>query len=314
MLPAVRFVRCVGSGRSVFRVISDPMGPTDLLQRVVEALANQFPSRSGLNPRNLAGAASFIEKEFNAIAFSVESQYYEASGVPVRNIIAQQAGRDPSLSSIILGAHYDTVVGTPGADDNASGVAALLELAQRLKEYANRRTLRYVAFTHEEPPYFYTFKMGSRRYAKQLKRDREKVALMISLEMLGYGNPEYDQSYPFLFLRQLGRYPKEGNFIALVSNLRSARLMTIVKRAMRQVCSIRVESLAAPGFLPPLFLSDHSSFWKYGFPALMVTDTAFLRNPHYHLPSDKPETLNYAFLAEAVKGIEAAVRALDQSA
>jgi len=135
---------------------------------------------------------------------------------------------------------------------------------------------------------------------------------MLSLEMIGYAGDTMEQQYPFVFLRQLVGYPKYGNFIGLVSNVRSMRLLKVVREAMRHGCSVGVESLAAPGFLPPLFLSDHSSFWRHGYPALMVTDTAFLRNPHYHLPSDTAEKLNYEFLAETVKGVYGAVRVLDQ--
>jgi hypothetical protein len=134
---------------------------------------------------------------------------------------------------------------------------------------------------------------------------------MLTLEMLGYAGEGFKQLYPAPLLRILGRYPRDGNFIALVSNLRSARVLSIVRKAMRQRGTVGVEGLSAPGFIPPLFLSDHSSFWKYGFPALMITDTAFLRNPHYHSSTDTADTLNYKFLAEVVDAVSVAVRALD---
>lgn len=280
------------------------------VKQIVEVLANEFPSRNGLNPKSLAGAAKFLEEKFRLEGIKTSSQTYDSDGVTVRNIVAEQRGEDPTLPSLVLGAHYDTVLGTPGADDNASGVAALLELARVLRPVRMRRTIRYVAFTHEEPPYFYTDMMGSRQYARHLKDQREPIAGMISLEMLGFGG-QIPQTYPFPFLRQLGGYPREGNFIALVSNIRSAHFMRTVREAMQKTCTIGVESLTAPGFLPPLFLSDHSSFWKYRYPAIMITDTAFLRNPHYHLPSDRPETLNFTFLTDVVSGVLAAVHALD---
>ncbi len=281
-------------------------------RRIVEILAREFPSRSGLVPYNLSRAAAFIEKEYQTLGVQVESQVYEADRTTVRNLIVEQRGRDEKKGCIVIGAHYDTVVGTPGADDNASGLAGVLELARLLKNYSNERTIHFAAFTHEEPPYFYTADMGSRRYAKRLKLEGANVQLMFSLEMIGYADEHLKQSYPFLLLRQLGGYPETGNFIGLVGNLRTARLLKVVREAMRQTCSINVESLTAPGFLPPLFLSDHSSFWRYGFPAIMVTDTAFLRNPHYHLPSDLAETLSYEFLAEVVNGVYSAVLALDR--
>lgn len=278
---------------------------------IVETLARQFPSRNGLYPGNLARAASFIEQEFNARGFKVESQAYATSTARVKNLIVEQQGRNPSKPCIIIGAHYDTVVNSPGADDNASGVAGLLELARLLLDYPNERTLQFVAFTLEEPPYFYTRQMGSWMYAKRLKLDRRRVQLMLSLEMIGYAGENLKQSYPFPLLRRLRGYPSNGNFIGIVGNIRTRKLVKIVQQAMRDGCNIAVESLSAPGFLPPLFFSDHSSFWKFGFPAVMITDTAFLRNPNYHLPTDTDDTLNYGFLTEVIKGLYNAVITLD---
>ena len=280
-------------------------------RRVVEILAGKYPSRHGGYPETLNAAADFIDQEFRALGFVVESHFYECDGAKVRNLIVEKKGSQPELSCIVVGAHYDTVVGTPGADDNASGIAGLLELARLLKDRPNTRTTKFVAFPHEEPPYFFTHLMGSRQYAKKLKQEGQNVLVMLALEMLAYAGEKHDQLYPAPLMRVLGRYPKYGNFIALVGNLRSLRMMSIVRRAMRQRGTIGVESLSAPGFIPPLFLSDHSSFWNAGFPALMVTDTAFLRNPNYHLPSDTPETLNYEFLAQVVEGLFAVVEVLD---
>ncbi|HZY09789.1 MAG TPA: M28 family peptidase [Bacteroidota bacterium] len=281
-------------------------------RRIVETLTHDFPSRSGLNPDVLSGAASYLEKEFQALKLSVESHYFSVSRPSVRNLVVTQTGRDTSKPSLIIGAHYDTVVDTPGADDNASGVAGLLELTRLLKDYPNNHTIQYVAFTHEEPPYFYTSQMGSRAYAKKLKNEHTNVHLMFSLEMIGYASDDIIQKYPFPLMRQIARYPVYGNFIGVVGNLRTSKFVRIVREAMRKGCGIDVVSLSAPGFLPPLFLSDHASFWRYGFPAVMITDTAFLRNPHYHLPSDTSEMLNYNFLSDVVMGICASVIALDQ--
>jgi Zn-dependent M28 family amino/carboxypeptidase len=280
-------------------------------RRTVETLARQHPSRSGLFPDRLESAARFIEAEMRTLGYAVESQTYESDGADVRNLIAEHQGGDAGASHIVLGAHYDTVPETPGADDNASGVAGLLELARLLKDSPTKRTVKFVAFAHEEPPYFYTARMGSRQYAKALREQNLDVLLMFSLEMIGYAGESYHQSYPFLFLRQLFGYPKSGNFVGLVSNLRTVQLLRVVREAMRKGCNIGVESLSAPGFLPPLFLSDHSSFWHYRYPALMVTDTAFMRNPYYHLPTDTDSTINYRFLAEVVSGVYSAVLALD---
>jgi Zn-dependent M28 family amino/carboxypeptidase len=280
--------------------------------RIVEILTDKYPSRSGTLPIRLNAASDFIEKDMQALGFTVESQVYLCNSSMVRNLIAEQPGKDLLKPNIILGAHYDTVQNTPGADDNASGVAGLLEIARLLKNYSNTRTIKYVAFTHEEPPFFYTSHMGSRQYARKVKHSQSKVLLMFSLEMIGYAGEHHIQKYPFPLMRQIMGYPKSGNFIALVGNLHSMNIVRLVKRAMHSECSIGVESLCAPGFIPPLFLSDHSSFWRHGYHAVMVTDTAFLRNPHYHLPSDTLSTINFQFLAEVVAGVCNAVIALDR--
>lgn len=283
-------------------------------KRIVATLAGDYPSRHGSRPEVLNAAASFIENEFRSIGYEVESQYYDSHGSKVRNLVVEKMGSEPGKPVIILGAHYDTVPETPGADDNASGIAGLLELARLLKGTSGSRSVRFVAFPHEEPPYFYSNLMGSRQYAGRLKQSGENVLVMICLEMLGFAGERHQQLYPAPFMQVLGRYPKYGNFIGLVGNLRSLRMMLLVRNAMRKHCTVGVESLTAPGFISPMFLSDHSSFWRHGYPALMVTDTAFLRNPHYHLPSDTPDTLNYDFLARVVDGIRTTVLELDSVA
>jgi Zn-dependent M28 family amino/carboxypeptidase len=280
-------------------------------RRIVETLAGDFPFRHGRNPAALNGAAAFIEQEFSSLGYEVHSQWYDCDGGRVRNIIAEKKGLLSDLSSIVIGAHYDSVLSTPGADDNASGVAGVIELARLLKEYSNRHTIRFIAFPHEEPPYFFTHRMGSRQYASSAKQSGESILAMLTLEMIGYAGEGYKQLYPVPLMQTLGRYPKDGNYVALVSNLRSAGLLSVVRKAMRQQKTVKVESLCAPGFIPPLFLSDHSSFWKYGYPALMITDTAFLRNPHYHAVTDTVDTLNFDFLARVVDAVRAAVIALD---
>ncbi|MEK9136555.1 MAG: M20/M25/M40 family metallo-hydrolase, partial [Bacteroidota bacterium] len=154
-------------------------------QRIVGLLAHEFPSRNGLNRKALQSAAEFIEQEFVSCGVKVRSESYPARGGPVCNLAVEQHGAEPHLPCIVIGAHYDTVLGTPGADDNASGVAGLIELARLLASYSNRRTIHFIAFPHEEPPYFYTSQMGSRVYAEQLKQKSIRVQLMFSLEMIG---------------------------------------------------------------------------------------------------------------------------------
>jgi len=302
----------------ILQYIFSEMNPQELphiasnARRIVFKLAGDYPSRHGSRPAVLNAAAAFIESEFQSIGYEVGSQYYDSHGSKVRNLLVERKGNEPGKAVIIVGAHYDTVLETPGADDNASGIAGLLEVARLLKGTSGSRTVRFVAFPHEEPPYFYSSLMGSRKYAGMLKESGENVLVMICLEMLGFAGERHEQRYPAPLMQVLGRYPKYGDFIGLVGNLKSLRMMSFVRSAMRKHCSVGVESLTAPGFISPMFLSDHSSFWKHGYPALMVTDTAFLRNPHYHLPSDKPETLNYNFLARVIEGVCATIQDLDR--
>lgn len=280
-------------------------------RRIVETLALEHPSRNGIFPERLARAAAFLQAEFRSLGYDIRLQDFTARGARYANILAELPGTTHT-SAIILGAHYDTVLGTPGADDNASGVAGVLELARLMRSMNPAHTIVFAAFANEEPPFFHSSHMGSRHHAKQLRESGGGVLLMFALEMLGYAHDGVRQIYPFPGMRRLGRYPEKGNFIAVVGNIGTRKLTRIVRDAMREGCRIGVESLSAPGFLPPLFLSDHASYWRYGFPAVMVTDTAFLRNPHYHLPSDTPQTLNYEFLAEVVAGLFAAVLTIDR--
>jgi len=276
----------------------------------VETLARLHPSRNGVFPARLARAAAYVEQEFRSLGYEVHSQRFHALGDEFCNLVVELPGERES-SVIVIGAHYDTVIGTPGADDNASGVAGVLELASLLQNVPLRHPVMFAAYANEEPPYFHSAHMGSRHHARSLKDAGRRVHLMFALEMLGFADDNLKQVYPFPGLRRWGKYPERGNFISVVGNLRTRTLARVVRDAMRSGSNIGVESLAAPGFLPPLFLSDHASYWKYGFPAVMITDTAFLRNPHYHLSSDTPETLNYTFLANVVAGIAGAVQAVD---
>jgi Zn-dependent M28 family amino/carboxypeptidase len=283
----------------------------ELLRSVIQELTVRFPSRNAYRPAALLGAAEFLESVLRANALEVDSAWYSDGRQTVRNLIVHQSGRDPTAPHIVVGAHYDTVLGTPGADDNASGVAAVVELARRFAQVSTLHPLTFVLFPHEEPPFFFTSAMGSRHYASALRRSDVRVHLMMALEMIGYASSNLRQHYPFPLMRRLGGYPREADFVAIVGNLRSVKKVHLLGRAMRGSCSIRIATLSAPGFLPPLFLSDHSSFWRYGFPAVMITDTAFLRNPHYHRATDTIESLNFEFLGQVVDGLEGGIRSLD---
>ncbi|HWI40022.1 MAG TPA: M20/M25/M40 family metallo-hydrolase, partial [Verrucomicrobiae bacterium] len=210
--------------------------------------------------------------------------------------------------TVVVGAHYDTVPGSPGADDNASGVATVLELARRFRGRGGEHTIRFVFFVNEEPPFFKGELMGSRVYARWLRSRGEKVVGMLSVESVGYfSDARGSQSYPF---PNPGLYPGTGNFIGFVSNLGSQPLLMRALRSFRGRGSIPSEGLAAPGLVAGTDWSDHASFWEQGFPALMVTDTAPFRNPHYHTAGDLPERLDFRRMAEVAEGLAAVVEDL----
>jgi Zn-dependent M28 family amino/carboxypeptidase len=209
---------------------------------------------------------------------------------------------------VLAGAHYDTVPGSPGADDNASGVAGLIEIARELRGARLARTVRLVAFVNEEPPFFYFGEMGSRVYAREARRRGDDIRVMLSLEMIGcYSDAAGSQGYPPL-LRWF--YPQAGNFIGFVSNLRSLHALRRVASAFEGASDFPARKLASPAIVPGVSWSDQLSFWREGYAGVMVTDTAFYRYPHYHQPSDTPDRLDYRRMAQVVEGLAGAIRAL----
>jgi len=253
------------------------------------------------NERNqdLETAARYIEA---ALGPDAKSHYFESAGRTVRNI--EISG--PQTSFIVVGAHYDTVPGSPGADDNASGVAALIELAGLLAN--GGLPIRFVAFANEEPPYFLGSDMGSWSWARRARERGESVRAMLSLEMLGYySDAPGSQRYPpplALF------YPERGDFIAFVGDLGARKLVRKVISSFRAHAEFPSEGIAAPSLIPGVSWSDHWSFRDHGFPAIMVTDTAFYRYAHYHLPSDTAEKLEYERLARVTLGLAGVLREL----
>ncbi len=278
------------------------------LRDTVSYLSEKIGQRSYLDTDRLALAADFIEKKLISFGCSVQKQEFPYKKNLYYNIWTEIKGLGTAGNDImVIGAHYDSVVGTPGADDNASGVAGLLELVRLTTENPLRRTVRFVAFTLEEPPAFMTSRMGSYIYAESLRNEGAKVHGMISLEMLGYYCTEEGcQLYPSSFFTFF--YPKKGNFISFVGNLFSRAFTRQVEKAFREVSSFPVESLSAPAFIPGVDFSDHRSFWKFGYRAFMITDTAFYRNPNYHSPGDTAGTLDYEKLAEVVAGLYKALK------
>jgi len=219
-------------------------------------------------------------------------------------------GTDASCDEIlVIGAHYDSAEGTPGADDNASGIAGLLELARLTRGAPMKRTVRFVAFCLEEPPAYMTRHMGSYIHAKSLHDHGVKVHGMISLEMLGYYCDEKGcQYYPSSIFKLA--YPNRGHFIAFVGNFSSRHFSSRVKAAYSAVSSIPVESLNGFSIIPGVDFSDHRNYWKFGYPAFMITDTAFYRNPNYHDSGDTPETLDYDRLTLLIEGLYRAFQAV----
>jgi Zn-dependent M28 family amino/carboxypeptidase len=243
-----------------------------------------------------------------ASGYSVASQRFQVEKLEMRNIEVEVKGGARASEIVLVGAHYDSVVGAVGANDNGSGVAALLEFARLFKDARPTRTLRFVAFVNEEPPFYHSDAMGSRQYARRSRERGETIAAMLSLETIGYYSDDPgSQHYPF----PLGFfYPSTGNFVAFVSNLASRTLLHEALSGFRRHAGIPSEGVAAPALIPGVDWSDHWSFWQEGWPALMVTDTAVFRYPHYHSPEDTPDKVDYERLARVVTGLHGMIREL----
>ncbi|MBI4697437.1 MAG: M28 family peptidase [Nitrospirae bacterium] len=279
------------------------------LKKTVFRLAQEIGPRDFLQTEALDKSAEYIASEFRNYGYDALFQSFDVQGKPYKNIYVEKKGIKTPEKILIIGAHYDTVTGTPGADDNASGVAGLLELSRLLYDKPLDKTVRFVAFSLEEPPFFRTRMMGSYVYAESLKRGNADVEGMICLEMIGYFSDEPDSQYfPVSFFRWI--FPGRGNFITLVSNIRSKDFLNRAKRGFKKGTYLPVESISTVSIIPGIDFSDHRSFWEFGFNALMVTDTAFYRNPNYHGIGDVPETLDYKRMTEVVLGLKSAIEGL----
>ncbi len=281
----------------------------ETLKRHVRALAVEIGERSVFRGRNLARAEAYIRTAFEQIGLSVDTQAYDYDGLAVANLIATLPDAGTAASYYLVGAHYDTVVGSPGADDNASAIAVMLALAEAAHRKPPEVPLRFAAFTLEEPPAFETRHQGSRVFARARARAGDQVLGAVVLEMVGYTSAR--QHYP-LSVAWMG-YPRVGNFIGIVGNRRSRAFGRSLIAGMRRNPDLPVESIFLPfngRILPVSRWSDHASFWDRGWPAVMVTDTAFLRNPNYHMPSDTMATLDFAFMGRLVHSLELALAEL----
>jgi Zn-dependent M28 family amino/carboxypeptidase len=279
----------------------------DELRADVEMLGGQIGERNLNRYPQLQAAAEFIENSFMGAGLQPRRDSYTLKNLLCHNIEAEIHGSSPEI--ILIGAHYDSVFGAPGANDNGSGVAAMLALAHRFAGRSTSQTLRFVAFVNEEPPFFQTPQMGSFVYASRCKQRGDKIAAMISLETIGYfSDAPNSQSYPAPGLGMF--YPTTGNFIAFVGNVRSRPLLRRALSIFRAQEKIPSEGAALPDFIPGVSWSDQWSFWKHDYPAIMITDTAPFRYRPYHEPTDTPDKLDYDRFALVVSGMEKVIRDL----
>jgi hypothetical protein len=278
---------------------------TNQLKKHVKVLSEQFIPRDYKHPDNLDSVSSYIEREFWKTNGLVKIQTYNIDSTVYKNVVVQLGPN--SKERIVIGAHYDAYKDYPGADDNASGVAGLIELAKLLNKVNLPVMVELVAYTLEEPPFFRTDSMGSALHALSLKSKNIPVRLMISLEMIGYFSDEANsQKFPLSMLDLF--YPSEGNWIAVIGDLSSMGAVRGVKIPMASATELPVYSFnAPPEYIPGIDWSDHLNYWKLDYPAVMVTNTAYLRNLNYHTPYDTGDKLDYTKMALAVKGVFAAV-------
>ncbi|HZV83016.1 MAG TPA: M28 family peptidase [Geobacteraceae bacterium] len=271
------------------------------LQADVTMLAVTIGERNTLNYRQLQQSAAYISDRLRVLGYRVREEPYLFDDRQMMNIEAELKGIRQPEEIVVVGAHYDSSPDSPGANDNASGVAALLELARQFSETRPGRTLRFVAFVNEEPPFFQTKLMGSRVYAAGARKRGENIVAMLSLETIGYySDHPGSQQYPPPFNLF---YPDRGNFIAFVANLESRRLVRDCIKTFRSTTPFPSEGLAAPAFIEGIAWSDHWAFWQEGYPGIMITDTAPFRYPHYHDSSDTPDRLDYWRMARVVNGV-----------
>jgi len=280
------------------------------LRRHVEKLAGEIGERNIGHPEALHNAAAYIEATFKQFGYSVERQSFPAAGQEVQNLWVKLPGSEFPQQALVIGAHYDSASNSPGANDNATGVAAVLELARLLVDYQPKRNIYLVAFVNEELLFFRgAEEVGSHHFASDLRAKGLSVYGMLSLETIGYySDAPGSQDYPIPLLKWI--YPDTGNFIAFVGNMASRRLVHQCIDNFRRYTVFPSEGIAAPEWLEGVDLSDHLSFWRQGWPALMVTDTAPRRYPYYHDSQDVPSQVDYAKTARVVLGLRKVVEAL----
>jgi len=275
------------------------------LQRHVRTLAGEIGERNVFRPEALAYSARYLEERLRESGHTVTREAFTAASVDVHNLVVERRGATRPDEIVVVGAHYDSVMGSPGANDNATGTAALLEIARSLATQQPVRTVRCVFFVNEEPPFYLTEEMGSLVHALGAGQRGEKIVAMLSIETIGYyTDRERSQHYPFPFGLL---YPSKGDFVGFVGNLGSRSLVRRTIGSFRRAGVFPSEGLAAPGWIPGVGWSDHWSFWQEGYPAVMVTDTAVFRYGPYHTREDTPDKVIYDRLARVVGGLERVV-------
>jgi Zn-dependent M28 family amino/carboxypeptidase len=278
---------------------------SELLRRHVHTLAQDIGPRNIWRASSMSATTTYLEKVLTGLGYTVRQQEFSAHNVTAINLEVEITGILEPEEIVVVGAHYDTVFGCPGANDNGSGLAALLELARLLADASPVRTIRLVAFANEEPPFFLSKNMGSRHYTARSRKRQEKIVAMLSLETMGYYRDEPgSQNYPLPFSLF---YPDTADFIAFVGNVRSQHLVRRAIGSFRRHARFPSQGIAVPSFIAGIAWSDHWSFWQEGYPAIMVTDTAFYRYAPYHTPTDTPEKLDYDRLARVVTGLASTI-------
>lgn len=273
------------------------------LSSTVRYLSETVGQRSYRDIDKLNKSADYIEEKFRSYGCSTKRHVFIYSGNTYYNIICDIKGTKSSNNAIIvIGAHYDTAIGTPGADDNASGVAGLLELARLTSKHPLKHPVQFVAFSLEEPLVSAVRHLGSHLYAKKLKQEGANIYSMISLEMIGYfSDKKSSQHYPLPFFKLF--YPDKGNFICFVGDIKSKKFTKKIEDNFKASSALPVETLSTVSIVPGVDFSDHKSFWDVGYHAFMITDTAFYRNKNYHKEGDTALTLDYDRMTELIKGL-----------
>jgi Zn-dependent M28 family amino/carboxypeptidase len=278
----------------------------DSLQRDVQKLGSEIGERNFLHYKELMATADFLDASFAQAGYKVQRQGYTINNQTYYNLEVEIPGTQRPDEIVIIGGHYDSVSGSPGANDNGTGAAATLELARLFAGKKPSRTLRFVEFVNEEPPFFFSEGMGSLVYASRCKQRSENVVAMLSLETIGYYSDKIgSQRYPLPQLSSI--YPLQGNFISFIGNVDSGSLVKDAIASFRRHTKFPSEGTALPNEITGVSWSDQWSFWQQGYPGIMVTDTAPFRYPYYHTSNDTPDKVNYDRLARVVAGLEYAI-------